>query len=793
LSTKPPRPGGRERLIVVPFLASLAFLAACLWGMGAPSFLPVWSDPSAASWSMDWMWKAWASKAAACLEAGGAFLGLAGWAQSFRSFLFGRTLWEEQGALAWGMSLACFSLAVFGLGVNHLLEGPLVALLLAAGIPAGLRWTSGTGWSDWRRWQKALLAAALLPWLFEFLSPPIIWDAVLDHFRFAREVARLHQVPLHWVNHTGDIPKGAELIWAGFWSMGGEPLARASGFLVPVGVLLLGRSLARSLKLPEWPLFLLVAACPYWLALMGWGYDEGLLAFYELSSCLALVAAFRGPGIRPAAWAAAFFFLGAALGVKYTALFAWVACGSLVLAYGWGQRKIAWDWKWTLFLLAPCLPWLLRNALANGNPFYPMAAAWWGGPSGYDPGLESALWADTGSPAGLSFLGAARTWLLDFWTAGNQVGAPLAPLILMGVPFWWQLRRDREARALMIFSLVFLVAWTFFCTSLRHAAGAVLAMTFLSGLAWARVLTPSSRKVRWLFAAGLLVSLASVWAAQSRVTRPYGYALGFQDPMDRLKKNYSMDFDTFSAYEAVEKNSGPRDKTMAFGVFQTYPLRRGAFVDFFWKKPIFLQWASGCRTAGQLAEKLRREGVTTFLYQRAEAAYMSRKEKNFGLSGMPVQAYERFWARYTEPLAVFENSSLYGIRASPLPQDRPLIDLPGVEEPWMADILRADQKGDRSGAYLAAGSLVRAHPEVGEGWERLACAAGALGKWEETVRAGNRAEDLGAESLDLCRTMAEAYDRLGRPKARDRWAQKAQARARWLEGTRRGSTAFERE
>ncbi len=422
-----------------------------------------------------------------------------------------------------------------------------------------------------------------------------------------------------------------------------------------------------------------------------------------------------------------------------------------------------------------------------------MATAWFGGPPGYNSSLEGDIWQETGRGAGLSWMGVLKTVLIDFGTVRNQVGASLAPLLLMAVPLWGRIQKFSQARLLLLFSMVFLVGWIGFCTNLRHAAGGLLALALLSGLAWASVFKTSPKLLRWIFGLGLMVSFWMVWVTQLNTTKPYGCALGLQDSLTRLKRNYDMDFDTFSAYETIEKSSASVDKVMAFAAYQTYPLRRTAFVDLFWKQPIFLNWASQCHTAGQLAEKLRREGVTCFLYQRLESALMSRKEKDFHLSGMSDDEYARFWEYYTEPLGIFENSSVYRIRATPLIKPRKLTDLPGLEEAQGADMFAAQQKRQWQAAYQEAVDLTRKRPGIGFGWERRAYYAGCLSQWKEATQSGNRAEALGIQTLDLCDTMVVSLAHLGQPELAVLWNEKRAARSQWLDGLKLESLSFEEE
>ena len=161
-------------------------------------------------------------------------VGFIGWMVFLKAVLFPRIEDGIAELLGLALGLTFFSLYVFGLSINEILYGPLVFLFF---IP-----TLRKGWLECRKisfpWKKLrkdkwrfFLVLPLLLWMAEYFSAPLVWDAVLDHFRYAREVSRLHQLLFHWTNHTGDMPKAAELVLAGFWAMGGESLSKLSAVI----------------------------------------------------------------------------------------------------------------------------------------------------------------------------------------------------------------------------------------------------------------------------------------------------------------------------------------------------------------------------------------------------------------------------------------------------------------------------------------------------------------------------------------------------------------------------------
>jgi len=205
-------------------------------------------------------------------------------------------------------------------------------------------------------------------------------------------------------------------------------------------------------------------------------------------------------------------------------------------------------------------------------------------------------------------------------------------------------------------------------------------LVLLASVAWEEAFKTNNRWIKGVFVLGAALSLWLCLSAQFTATAPYAVALGMEDPALRLKRHYTKDLDTYAAYRGIKEHSEPKDKVIAFGVFQTYLLDRISFVDFKWKRPIFLQWAAQCRTAEQLAELLHKEGVRYFLYQNWEAVQMSKVEKDFNLVGLPVSEYVRFWRYYMEPVGKYENSFVYGVLTVPLAVPRKLNQLPGLQE-----------------------------------------------------------------------------------------------------------------
>lgn len=675
---KPP-PG---RPLIKTSLA-LLFLVLFVGGMGRSAFFPSMRLLQDTAWDFSLFPVLFPQKILAIGLMALALLGFLGWAGLLRAFLFPRM---EKGTgllLGFSVALSVFALFTWALAVNEILWGSLEALFFVPVLKRG--WVEGkermVSWafrSSGIHW--AWLFLPILLWAAEYLSPPLAWDAVLDHFRYARETARLHQVLFHWVNHTGDMTKLGEMVLAGFWSLGGEDLAKLSSSLPALLTVWTFALFSREWKGEGGTGPWIFWTCPFFLALYSWGYVEGFLAAFELLAVLCLWKASRETNRRDWPMLAA-FFLGTAFAIKVTALLMIAPLLFLAIWMGRDPRgRRAWSPVLFLSFLIPAFPWLLKNGLAFGDPFYPLATKIFGSAMGYSPEMEQGLLADTGLPGIAGLLRIPLTLWSSFFTLSNAVNAAWTPLALMGLPWMGTVLKKPLGRYLAALCLLSLAGWVFASQSLRHCSGGMLVWTLLAAMAWDEALRGKRREIKPLFAIGVVISVWLCLSAQWTTTTPYASALGMESPLARLQRHYSYGSSVYAAYRDMERHSQPRDKVMAFAVFQTYPLDRMAFVDFKWKRPIFLEWATQCGTAERLAKKLREEGVEFFLYQAWEAGKMSRVEKDFDLPGMDPSEYRRFWDQFMEPVGLYENCTVYRVRTAPAKGPSIAAPVPGIAE-----------------------------------------------------------------------------------------------------------------
>ncbi len=254
-------------------------------------------------------------------------------------------------------------------------------------------WKSG-GWFGWATGGFVLLILGFT--LITALAPPLKFDALVYHLALPRLYllnGRLAYQPqiMFW-----GMPQMAEMIYTWAMSLGGEPAAAVTGWLVGVVTLagLLGFIASRLEMSAGWAS---VAALMAGLSLstgLAWGYADWWVLLFSLGFliCLSEWIESHNGGLLLLAGLLA----GMALSTKYTA--------GLLLIFG--GVVILWNWKPLggfkgVFLaltrvglpaVLVFFPWLLKNWLATGNPFYPLIF-----PAGAMSSLRLALYQGGGT------------------------------------------------------------------------------------------------------------------------------------------------------------------------------------------------------------------------------------------------------------------------------------------------------------------------------------------------------------------------------------------------------------
>ncbi len=296
-----------------------------------------------------------------------------------------------QAALGWGL-LGLLWLALGAMGLYSFLAGWIV---LAAGWVA--LWRSHWAWLGQlkdveRLWAHTgrlgktlalgsglLLAAGLL----FALAPPTKWDTLMYQFELPRRYLAAGRLVFVAGNPYWGQPQLANMLYTWAIALRGYETAGALAWCFTAVLLagVLGATERRAGSTGGWlaPIALLVGFS--FRGMLAWGYVDGLAALYGLGVLIALLQGHRSerPTLRAPAgrwplWAGV--LAGLALGVKLTAglLLPIMLLGLLLQRRQLGPNWLAQAAGAGLIALVIFAPWLLKNALATGNPIYPYFA-----------------------------------------------------------------------------------------------------------------------------------------------------------------------------------------------------------------------------------------------------------------------------------------------------------------------------------------------------------------------------------------------------------------------------------
>lgn len=306
-------------------------------------------------------------------------------------------------ALQAGFGLGLLSLAMLAAGYAGLLNPLFTGLgLLVLGV---LFWRDILSW--WRNWRAlgtlwqssdwfgrsagGLVLLILGFTLLTALAPPLKFDALVYHLALPRHYlleGRMVYVPqiMFW-----GMPQTAEMLYTWAMSLGGEPAAVVLGWLVGLVALLglLGLTTDRLGVGPAWA-SLAALICGFTLSTgLAWGYNDWWVLLFGLGFLISLSLWLEGHSTGLLALAG--LFAGIALSTKYTAGILLI-CGGVVILWNWkslgfGFRPLKSLFQFGLPAVLVVIPWLLKNWLATGNPFYPIVF-----PAGAMSSLRLALY-----------------------------------------------------------------------------------------------------------------------------------------------------------------------------------------------------------------------------------------------------------------------------------------------------------------------------------------------------------------------------------------------------------------
>lgn len=628
--------------------APAAALGAGLWlSAVAVAYAKKGLYPSAGDWA-----DMAATLAAAPGTLGGAFLkssvlagltwvGAAGWGCALRRRLIGTST----------PCVECFTVnSALGLGCLSL----VLLAVAAAGVytPTALRWLWGAGvmgggafcWMSWYQskdavparaavrggpavWAAgALVALAAAGNFLAALAPEIFYDSLVYHLSLPQLYLLRGALTATPENVYSGLPQGVQMLYGLALALSGEDLA---AFLHAFFGLMTAVALYVGLRRIAGPGTGAVAAVLFYLCPLvvyaSWACGVDLASAFYVTATLAVLTGAVGSDPERAGGRSvmAGLLVGFAAGTKFNVL---PTAGALVLGHAWLERRAGRGLKGPVLMSlaagAAVAPWLVKNAVLYGNPFYPFLHLTFGTlrPADWTAFLAAAggrdLKAAFTTPGGFwEFLTLPARATMGSWPLGDWPGPVFAALTPAALAVRWG-RPERPLWTLTagVAALGFL-AWWLASSLVRYLVPALPLVAAAVAVAVERGAWPrGARAAAWAaLVVGSLLGYQCAWRQGAGIGQ-WAFVRGRvsrEDYLTHQRVTYGLPY--FSAARWINGNLPPAAKVLVLGESRAFYLERDFVAATVYDHNPFWTAAASAANAADLGARLGALGVTHIL------------------------------------------------------------------------------------------------------------------------------------------------------------------------------------
>ncbi len=381
-----------------------------------------------------------------------------------------------------------------------------------------------------------------------------------------------------------------------------------------------------------WWSALFFALTPSVLLSATWAAADLGIAAFSVAAWLLILAAWRREAIREKVfcWLLGGALVGIAAGCKISAITT-VAfplfIAVLLFPHQRGQARLNAAFFWLAGAGITFVPWLLRNALTTGNPFYPFFSSifQWGALAREMAGSADYSQALSGVPVALP-----SAWrLLTFGTfAPTGVGGIIGPVYLIVLPMAaWAVIRKRK-RGLWVLSLMGIVAMAGWSTSPmlgRYLLPALALLAVPLGIGWQALLEQVGKPIRLFLLSTLSILLAWNFILGNSILgmSQLSCTLGLESERKATTKLASY----WEALPFVNEKLPVSAKLLLVGEARIMGIERDVVVEDPFHKPLLTELADQYDTVEAMVGRLQEMSITHVLINYAEARRQAAMNK----------------------------------------------------------------------------------------------------------------------------------------------------------------------
>jgi hypothetical protein len=490
--------------------------------------------------------------------------------------------------------------------------------------------------------------------------PELFYDAIYYHLGVPNYYLHEHRIaPLDLM--PSKFPLTIQMIHLLGLALQDEIVTKLGHLGMELTLILAMFSLGLRYKKPRLGLIAAVAFCATPTVQMNsWtsGVDLGVTLFGFLAF-LSMLNSYSEEGVSRPWFILSALFSGLAFASKYTAFYIPALVFTLHAASLLRRRVPLKDAALLIVIFGAVAgtiasPWMIKNAIEVGNPFYPFLTKLFGGVS-MDPDRYRHLMYENGGVA----LESVKDFFLAYWKIAVKERSSLSfqgpmflgliPLVFL-IPLW---NRAPWVKRLALYVALFAIGGLFVTRLTRYLLPGIATAAILIGLAIDSLLEDSMPIRRW---GTLILFLTSYyyqasWACMmmngSYTPRPV--LVGEESRLDFIAR-YHQGLNPnppVRMYEKLKTLLGPNDKVLIVGDEKAYPIAvRHAYSGVYDNGPLVYA-ANESRTAEEMAAKLQEKGITHLLLNIAEA----RRLAGYGIfrwteAGFGV--FSAFWEQHVQ-------------------------------------------------------------------------------------------------------------------------------------------------
>ncbi|MEW6618660.1 MAG: glycosyltransferase family 39 protein [bacterium] len=498
------------------------------------------------------------------------------------------------------------------------------------------------------------VAIILLGLILNIGGPPILFDDLVYHLAIPDIYIKNHKIVN--IPHLlfSNYPLNAEMLFTLAILLKSDTLAQlihfTFGILSGVSIYVFTQTyLGRKQGLVA---LLIFFSMPSVVLTMSFAFNDLALTYYVI---LAVYAMLNWIKINDRRWLLlSGIMTGLAVGVKYSGLLCFIILFLAIIKHKPALKEL---FIFSLMVLLPVLPWLIKNLIFVKNPVYPFLYGILGGEN-WDI-FSAQRFNQEMSHYGPSHSGILRYLILPFfitcdWRTGD---IPIGPLVLLYLPFLFFIKNvDKTIKYLLIFCGLYFFFWT--------ATSMVIRFLFPCIAFLCPIVAYVIKEIRKSPIYELPIAIAlilNIYTLSTVIGQHADFYLGNKTRQEKLLSAQPVK-DYYQAIKFINENLPPGSKILFIGEPRRYYCEKEVLTSTELDTAIISKLVKESKTINGLFHKLKDLKVTHILYNRHNISWLERQFNCFNWQDKTQKALYESFINSLSPIYAAGKVYLYEIK-----------------------------------------------------------------------------------------------------------------------------------